>query len=83
MVVQWRKLFSSKSCMAPNCDHTGWNIISAHTLSATMLRKLTIDSHVYALDLKNVNVFDGGDRFKKLGIHEKQNYIRSLALSFG
>jgi len=44
-----RKQFSSKVCMAPQEDHEG-PIISAHTLSVeAMLRKISIDSHVYSL----------------------------------
>jgi len=48
LIDQFRKRFSSKTCMAPHSDHNG-SIVSAHTLSVeSMLRRIAIDGHVYA-----------------------------------
>lgn len=48
LIENFRKRFSTKVCMAPLSDHSG-AIISAHTLSSqAVLRKLSVDGHVYA-----------------------------------
>ena len=47
MINNFRKRFSTKVCMAPHVDHEGV-IVSAHTLSVeSMLRKISVDAHVY------------------------------------
>jgi len=51
LIERFRKRFSAKVCMAPHVDHDG-PIVSAHTLSVeVMLRKISVDSHVYAAGL--------------------------------
>lgn len=48
LIANFRKRFSTKVCMAPQTDHSG-GIVSAHTLSSqAVLRKLSVDGHVYA-----------------------------------
>jgi hypothetical protein len=45
---RFRKRFSAKVCMAPHASHEG-SIVAAHTLSVeAMLRKISVDSYVYA-----------------------------------
>lgn len=49
LIDEFRKRFSLKTCMAPHGDHTG-SIVSAHTLSVeSMLRRIAIEGHVYAV----------------------------------
>lgn len=49
-IKRFRSLFKSKICMFPDCS-TGKQIISAHTLSiGAVLRKIALNSEVYALD---------------------------------
>lgn len=48
LIARFRKRFSTKVCLAPQTDHE-MPIISAHTLSVgAMLRKISVDGHVYA-----------------------------------
>lgn len=48
LIASFRKRFSTKVCMAPQKDHAG-GIVSAHTLSSqAVLRKISVDGHVYA-----------------------------------
>lgn len=49
LIQQFRKRYSTKVCMAPWVDHDR-TIVSAHTLSVeSMLRKISVDGHVYAV----------------------------------
>jgi hypothetical protein len=49
LINAFRKRFSAKTCMAPHPDHDG-AIVAAHTLSVeSMLRKIAVDGHVYAI----------------------------------
>lgn len=53
LIKRLRKRFNSKTCMAPLEDHTS-EIVSAHTLSVeSMLRKVSLDGHVYAPNNKS------------------------------
>lgn len=47
LIANFRKRFSTKTCMAPMSDHE-MPIVAAHTLSVeSMLRKIAVDGHVY------------------------------------
>lgn len=49
LIQQFRKRYTTKVCMAPGVDHDR-TIVSAHTLSVeSMLRKISVDGHVYAV----------------------------------
>ncbi|WP_426788135.1 hypothetical protein [Xanthomonas campestris] len=49
LIQDFRKRYATKVCMAPGTDHDR-RIVSAHTLSVeSMLRKISIDGHVYAI----------------------------------
>lgn len=49
LIQEFRKRYTTKVCMAPGIDHDR-TIVSAHTLSVeSMLRKISIDGHVYAI----------------------------------
>lgn len=49
LIQDFRKRYAAKVCMAPGTDHDR-TIVSAHTLSVeSMLRKISIDGHVYAI----------------------------------
>ena len=69
LINAFRKKFSSKVCMAPFKNHKG-SIVSAHTLSVeAVLRKLAIDSHVYAVNHDIYSALAGNQiNIKKLGI---------------
>jgi hypothetical protein len=64
LINAFRKRFSAKTCMAPHSDHDG-AIVAAHTLSAeSMLRKIAVEGHVYAVAPakslgRDVSVFNG------------------------
>lgn len=48
LIENFKKRFKDKICMAPHTDHEG-SIVSAHTLSVeAMLRKISVNSHVYS-----------------------------------
>ena len=49
LIQRFRKRYTTKVCMAPGTDHDR-TIVSAHTLSVeSMLRKISVDGHVYAV----------------------------------
>ena len=49
LIQEFRKRYTTKVCMAPGTDHDR-TIVSAHTLSVeSMLRKISVDGHVYAV----------------------------------
>jgi hypothetical protein len=49
LIQQFRKRYTTKLCMAPGTDHDR-TIVSAHTLSVeSMLRRISVDGHVYAV----------------------------------
>lgn len=49
LINAFRKRFGAKTCMAPHPDHEGV-IVAAHTLSVeSMLRKIAVEGHVYAV----------------------------------
>lgn len=49
LIQDFRKRYSAKVCMAPGDDHDR-AIVSAHTLSVeSMLRRIAVDGHVYAI----------------------------------
>lgn len=49
LIQKFRKRYSTTVCMAPGADHDR-TIVSAHTLSVeSMLRKISVDGHVYAV----------------------------------
>lgn len=50
LIADFRRRFSSKVCMAPQTDHAGC-VVSAHTMSLeAVLRKISENGHVYALN---------------------------------
>lgn len=49
LIKNFRKRFSTKTCMAPHTNHEG-SIVAAHTLSVeAMLRRIAVASHVYGV----------------------------------
>lgn len=59
LIQEFKQRFSSKVCLAPSKDCEG-GIISAHTLSVeAMLRPISRDGHVYALDVDLFNPPNG------------------------
>lgn len=71
LIGRFRKRFSSKVCMAPQSDHAG-TIVSAHTLSVeAMLRKIAVDSRVYALkQSKKIGKETFPVQLQKLGLRD-------------
>lgn len=71
LIQRFRKRFSTKICMAPHTDHNG-SIVSAHTLSVeAMLRKIAVDSRVYAAaSTKRIARDTFPIEIKKLGLRD-------------
>ena len=52
LIADFRRRFSAKVCMAPQTDHAG-GTVAAHTMSLeAVLRRISVDGHVYAPSFK-------------------------------
>ena len=71
LIADFRRRFSSKVCMAPHADHEG-SVVSAHTMSLkAVLRKISVNGHVYAPKLTGgFSPDEPPVNFKRLGLRD-------------
>ena len=71
LIADYRRRFSTKTCMAPHADHAG-NVVAAHTMSLeAVLRKISKDGHVYAHDfMGRLSPDEHPIHIKRLGLRD-------------